>query len=70
MSRYLDVDVTNAVNAAKEAAAKRRLRNAAPELLEAAKASVAMCRYACSTESFCGQCEPLLVVIAKAEGGR
>lgn len=52
-----------------ERIANANLIAAAPDLLEACKASVARCRFDCTHESHCGQCEPLVRAIAKATGG-
>ncbi len=47
-------------------AAAARARDAeVRELVEAARASVNACRYDCGAGSFCGQCEPLVAVLAK-----
>lgn len=52
-----------------EVRANANLIAAAPDLLEACKASVARCKFDCTHESHCGQCEPLVRAIAKATGG-
>ena len=43
--------------------------NVHEELVAAVVASVGRCQFDCTPKSYCGRCEPLLAVLAKAEAG-